>query len=82
MSNQASNVKFAAWMAGTSGRVIRVVAGAALVVLGVAIGGIGGVIIGLIGLVPVAAGITNRCLIAKFIGAPFKGRDSMDLVGS
>ncbi len=82
MSNQANNMKFAAWMAGTSGRVIRIVAGAALVILGVTIGGIGGVIVGLVGLVPVAAGITNRCLIAKFIGAPFKGQDSVDIVGS
>lgn len=29
-----------------------------------------------------AMGATNRCLIGKIIGAPFKGRDSVDLLGS
>jgi len=27
-------------------------------------------------------GATNRCLIGKIIGAPFKGQDSVDLIGS
>jgi len=69
-------------MAAPVGRIVRIAAGAALVILGVAMGGVGGVIVGLVGLVPAAMGATNRCLIGKIIGAPFKGQDSMDLVGS
>ncbi len=82
MSNQPGSVKFAAWMATPVGRLVRVAAGAALIVLGVAMGGVGGTIVALVGIVPAAMGATNRCLIGKIIGAPFKGQDSVDLVGS
>jgi len=82
MSNQTGSVKFAAWMATPAGRFIRVAAGAAIIIAGFVIGGAGGAIVGLIGLVPLAMGVTNRCLIGKIIGAPFKGQDSMDLIGS
>ncbi len=82
MSNQPGSVKFAAWMATPVGRLVRVAAGAALIVLGVAMGGVGGTIVALVGLVPAAMGATNRCLIGKIIGAPFKGQDSVDLIGS
>lgn len=80
MSEQAANIRFAAWMAGPAGRIVRIVAGAALVVVGVAIGGVGGTIVGLIGLVPVGLGMSNRCIISKAIGAPWKGEDAIDLV--
>jgi Inner membrane protein YgaP-like, transmembrane domain len=82
MSNQSNNIKFAAWMAGPIGRVARIAIGAVLVIIGVAMGGTGGVIVGLIGLVPVGLGVSNRCIISKAIGAPWKGEDAMDLVGS
>jgi hypothetical protein len=53
MENQSGSVKFAAWMASPAGRIARVVIGAALVVVGVLVGGAVGVIVGLVGLVPV-----------------------------
>ena len=82
MEKQAGNIKFAAWMAGPAGRIARIVIGAVLVVVGVSVGGTVGIIVGLIGLVPVGLGMSNRCIISKAIGAPFKGEDAIDLVES
>ena len=82
MEKQSGTIKFAAGMAGPAGRIARIVIGAALVVAGVLIGGTVGVIVGLIGLVPVGLGISNRCIISKAIGAPFKGEDAIDIVNS
>jgi hypothetical protein len=78
MENQSGSVKFAAWMAGPAGRITSIVIGAALVVVGVRVGGT----VGLVGLVPVGLGMSNRCIISKAIGAPFKGQDATDLVKS
>ena len=82
MENQSGSVKFAAWMASPAGRIARIVIGAALVVVGVLVGGAVGVIVGLVGLVPVGLGMSNRCITSKAIGAPFKGQDATDLVKS
>ena len=82
MENQSGSVKFAAWMASPAGRIARIVIGAALVVVGVLVGGTVGIIVGLVGLVPVGLGMSNRCIISKAIGAPFKGQDATDLVKS
>ncbi len=82
MDQQAGNIKFAAWMAGSVGRIARIVIGAALVVVGVLVGGTVGIIVGLVGLVPVGLGMSNRCIISKAIGAPWKGEDAVDLVKS
>ena len=82
MEDQKGNIKFAAWMAGPVGRIARVVIGAALVVVGVVTGGTVGVIVALVGLVPVGLGMSNRCIISKAIGAPWKDEDAADLVKS
>ena len=82
MSSTGKNISFAAWMAGPIGRLARIVIGAVLVVVGVLTGGVGGVIVGLIGLVPVGLGMSNRCIISKAIGAPWKGDEAIDLVRS
>jgi hypothetical protein len=63
-------------MATPAGRGIRIAAGAAMIVGGILIGGTGGIILALVGIVPLAAGASNRCLIAPAIGAPFKGSDA------
>ena len=60
-------------MATPAGRIARIVVGIAIILLGIALGGPAGWILGLVGLVPIAAGVTNVCLIAPLIGAPFKG---------
>ena len=82
MSQTPSNLKAAAWFAGTAGRLARIAIGAALIIAGVLIGGVGGVIVALIGLVPVGLGMSNRCLISRAIGAPWKGEDAIDMVHS
>lgn len=65
---------FACFMASTSGRWIRVVAGLAIIIWGWMMRGqVGGTVLMLVGLAPLAAGVFNVCLIAPLIGAPFSG---------
>jgi len=45
-------------------------------------GGVVGTIVALVGLVPVGLGMSNRCLISRAIGAPWKGQDAIDKVSS
>lgn len=82
MAEQPSNIRAAAFLAGRIGRWGRIGIGAILVVVGVLIGGIGGIIVGLVGLVPVGLGMSNRCLISRAIGAPWKGEDAIEMVSS
>ena len=63
---------FARFMASPVGRLIRIVAGIALVYVGLAtMGGTGGWVVAIIGLVPLAAGVFDFCVFAPLIGAPF-----------
>ena len=82
MNQQPGNIKAAAFLAGPIGRWARIVIGAVLVVAGVLTGGVVGIIVALVGLVPVGLGMSNRCLISRAIGAPWKGQDAIDMVGS
>ncbi|MHB1318946.1 MAG: YgaP family membrane protein [Anaerolineae bacterium] len=67
---------FISFMASRNGRLLRVVVGAALVVWGfIGIGGAGGVILGIVGLVPLLAGILDYCVFAPLFGNPIKGAD-------
>ena len=66
----------AQFLAGTAGRAVRFVAGVVLVVVGLAwIGGTAGVIVAIIGLVPIAAGLFDFCLLSALLRGPFWGRD-------
>lgn len=68
---------FARFMATAAGRLIRIIAGAALIYAGLfLVGGVGGIVLAVVGLVPVAAGVFNFCGISELIGAPFWGRDT------
>ncbi len=67
---------FARFMASPVGRLIRIVAGAMLVVLSLLLVGPVGWIPMIIGLVAIAAGAGNFCLLAPLMGAPFKGSDA------
>jgi Inner membrane protein YgaP-like, transmembrane domain len=66
-------MSLAAFMSGLVGRHARVVAGIVLVALGIGLGG-GWLVLVAVGLVAIAAGAVNFCLISPFIGAPFSGR--------
>ncbi len=65
---------FIKFMASTTGRVTRVVAGIALVLWGLlGIGGTAGIVVLVIGLVPLLAGLFDFCVFAPLFGAPFSG---------
>ncbi|GAC1513068.1 MAG: hypothetical protein NVS2B16_17120 [Chloroflexota bacterium] len=71
------SLAFARFMANPLGRIVRIVAGLALIAVGLfAIKGTTGIIVAVIGVVPLLAGVMNVCLIAAIIGAPFRGRDA------
>ncbi len=69
---------FARFMSEPAGRIIRVVAGLVLVGLGFLIGGTTGVVVGLVGLVPIAAGAFNFCLVGPLVGGYFSGRKNLE----
>ena len=69
---------FAAFMATAFGRLIRIVAGAALVLVGLAaIGGVAGWIVAAVGLGLIALGASNFCVLAPLVGGPFSGREAL-----
>jgi len=62
----------ARFMSSTAGRLIRIIAGVALIAIGASMGGAGW-ILAAVGVVPIAAGVFNVCLIAPILRAPFSG---------
>lgn len=66
-------MRFIDFMAGNVGRGIRIAAGLALIALGVALGG-GWWALAVIGLVPLAAGAFDFCVLAPLAHQPFSGR--------
>jgi type IV secretory pathway VirB2 component (pilin) len=71
MSNMNAFFRF---IASVTGRLLRSVAGIVLIVVGLVwIHGAGGWILAAIGLVPLAAGVFDRCVFAPLFGLPFVG---------
>jgi hypothetical protein len=65
---------FFRFMASPAGRVTRIIAGLALVLIGLLVlGGIWGWILAIVGLVPLLAGLFDRCVFAPLFGLPFVG---------
>jgi hypothetical protein len=64
---------FVKFMASGAGRILRIVAGLALIALGFYFQGTTGVIVGVIGAVPLAAGLFDFCIFAPLFGAPMSG---------
>jgi hypothetical protein len=65
---------FFGFIASPAGRVIRIIAGVALILVGLlAVGGIWGWILAIVGLVPLLAGLFDRCVFAPLFGLPFVG---------
>lgn len=67
---------FVSFMASTTGRIVRAVAGIVLLYVGFSVmgGGVGGIIVTLIGVVMLAAGIFDFCLFAPLFGNPLSGK--------
>jgi hypothetical protein len=69
-------MEFARFMSSAAGRLIRIVAGAALVIVGVFVmGNVLGFVLAVVGLVPLLAGITNVCVFAPLFGGPFLAKN-------
>ncbi len=65
---------FVAFMASPAGRILRIVAGIALVVWGLlGVGSTAGLILAIVGLVPLVAGLLDFCVFAPLFGAPLSG---------
>ncbi len=65
---------FFRFIASTTGRLIRIIAGVALIVIGLwLVQGAVGWILAIVGLVPLFAGIFDRCVFAPLFGLPFEG---------
>jgi Protein of unknown function (DUF2892) len=62
------------FLASTAGRIVRIVIGIALIVVGAIFAqGTLGTVITIIGVVPLAAGVFDVCLLAPLVGLPFQG---------
>ena len=67
---------FIKFMGSQRGRVVRVVAGLALIAVGVlAVGGTGGWVVAAIGVLPLAAGAFDFCIFAPLLGYAFGGKE-------
>ena len=65
---------FGQFMASGAGRVLRIVAGLALIAIGpLMIGGPAGYAVAVVGLVPLLAGLTDTCVISAIFGGPVSG---------
>ncbi len=66
---------FIAFMASTTGRIVRIVAGVALIAWGLlGLGGTTGIIVAIIGALPLLAGLFDFCVFAPLFGCPLSGR--------
>ena len=64
------------FLASTTGRIIRIIAGIALIAWGLlGLSGTVGIIVAVIGLVPLLAGLFDFCVFAPLFGNPFSGKD-------
>lgn len=67
---------FIKFMASTTGRILRIVAGIALILWGLlGLTGALGIIVAVIGLVPLLAGLFDFCVFAPLFGNPFQGKE-------
>jgi hypothetical protein len=66
---------FVNFMQSLTGRLLRVVAGAIVIAVGIwIVGGPWGIVLVVVGAVPLIAGATGICLLAPFFGYTLQGR--------
>jgi hypothetical protein len=65
---------FVKFMSSPVGRIVRIVAGVALIAVGAGLGGSGGIVLAVVGLVPLAAGVFDVCVLAPLLHQPFTGK--------
>lgn len=67
---------FFGFMASPAGRIARVVAGIALILVGLlVVGEVAGYVVAAVGLVPLLAGAFDVCVFSRLFGGPFKGEE-------
>ena len=65
---------FVNFMASSTGRIVRIVAGVVLVAWGIwGLGSTTGIIVAIIGAVPLLAGVFDFCVFAPLFGRPLSG---------
>jgi len=65
---------FVKFMASPTGRILRIIAGIALIAWGLlGIHGAGGIVVAVVGLLPLVAGLFDFCVFAPLFGAPLSG---------
>jgi Protein of unknown function (DUF2892) len=65
---------FSKFMSSMLGRVVRIIAGIALIAIGLSMGNTGGIVIAIVGVVPLLAGVFDVCLIGTLLfGTPLQG---------
>lgn len=72
-------MKFSKFMSSAFGRTLRGLVGVALIVIGLFMKSTVGYVIAVVGVVPLAAGMFDFCIIATFLKTPFRGRDIRSL---
>lgn len=66
---------FVTFMQSTTGRILRIAVGVALIAFGLlVVQGVWGIVLAVIGLVPLIAGLGSVCLIAPLFGFTLKGQ--------
>jgi hypothetical protein len=65
----------ARFMSSPAGRAIRAVAGVALIAWGFALHSTGGYVLMVVGLLPLATGVLDVCLLGPVFGVPLRGDD-------
>lgn len=66
---------FVNFMASNTGRIVRIVAGVALIAAGLlAVTGTAGIVLAVIGILPLAAGLFDFCVFAPLFGSPLSGK--------
>jgi len=71
---------FARFVNSPAGRLVRIIVGAGLIAWGYVLGETGtGITLMVVGLVPLAAGIMDWCLISALLGGPLSGGRVRDL---
>lgn len=69
-------MSFARFMSSAAGRLIRIVAGIALIGVGLLLAqGVATIVLIVVGAVPLVAGLFNFCVFAPLFGGPFLGRN-------
>lgn len=76
LADSFAHTGFARFINSPAGRITRIVAGLGLVAWGYAQhAGRGGIVLIVVGLIPLAAGLFNLCLISALLGGPIRGSE-------